>query len=159
MDLRFWGPDLFSTPFLDKFQLSDKESAGFGKIVRVKIIRCAVLMFFTLVPPAFRTEPARNKDDLSLLQQDIPSILLYFIRALVGVVSFTRRHQFLIHGPLVVPVAPPSHCGTPPQNLVVNSWDRTDLVNTELTNIPFTLLTNITLNFILLSSYKEKNDK
>ena len=47
--------------------------------------------------------------------------LLYFIRALVGVVGFTRSHQFLILCVLVGSVAPPSHCCTSTKNLATNS--------------------------------------
>ena len=51
----------FLTAFLNKFQLSDKESAGFGKIVRVKIMRGAGMMFCSVDQPPLRTEPTSNK--------------------------------------------------------------------------------------------------
>ena len=63
---------LFLTPFLNKLQLSDKESAGFGKIVRVQIIRSAVAVFFSIVHPAIQTESKSDKDDISLLQKEPP---------------------------------------------------------------------------------------
>ena len=62
----------FLTPFLNKLQLSDKESAGFGKIVRVQIIRSAVAVFFSIVHPAIQTESKSDKDDISLLQKEPP---------------------------------------------------------------------------------------
>ena len=63
---------LFLTPFLNKLQLSDKESAGFGKIVRVQLIRSAVTVFFSIVHPAIQTESKSDKDDISLLQKEPP---------------------------------------------------------------------------------------
>ena len=63
---------LFLTPFLNKLQLSDKESAGFGKIIRVQIIRSAVAVFFSIVYPAIQTESKSDKDDISLLQKEPP---------------------------------------------------------------------------------------
>ena len=63
---------LFLTPFLNKLQLSDKESAGFGKIVRVQLIRSAVTVFFSIVHPPIQTESKSDKDDISLLQKEPP---------------------------------------------------------------------------------------
>ena len=61
------------------------------------------MMFCTIVLPAIRTETASNNDDIPRFDCFLP----HFIRALVGEVSFPRRHQ--IPGGLVVSVAPASH--------------------------------------------------